>query len=241
LETTDAAAARSVTAVCRYYPIGVNTRKVVASLFMTLDGVVEAPEEWHFQFADDEMQALLAERMAEEDVILLGRRTYEEFARAWPGSDSPLADHMNNTPKLVVSESLAGVEWQNSILIDEPIAQQLPRLKRRVGGNIAVAGSVTLVQSLLRHGLIDELRLLVHPVVVGCGTRLAKGTLTQTAFDLVRSEALSSGVLDLMYVPRPRDIATLGSRRSQRLFRVHADGLKAPAPMSLVADGGHSR
>ena len=204
---------------------------------MTLDGVVEAPEAWYVQFADDEMHAVLAARMADEDTMLLGRRTYEEFARAWPESASPFAGHMNETPKIVVSETLADVVWQNSTVIDEPIAQQLPKLKRREGGNIAVTGSVTLVQSLLLHGLIDELRLLVHPVVIGRGRRLVASTLAPAAFDLVRADALSSGVLDLVYAPRPRDLWETKTAL-RRPFHICADGCTAPEPMSLSAQAG---
>jgi hypothetical protein len=100
-------------------------RFVVASLFMTLDGVVEAPEGWNSRFADGELEAVLTERMAEQDTILLGRRTYEDFSQTWPVSVSPLAPDMNATRKVVVSETLPAVAWQNAVLIEEPIADQL--------------------------------------------------------------------------------------------------------------------
>jgi dihydrofolate reductase len=192
-------------------------RKVVASLFMTLDGVVEAPEGWNSRFADGEMEAVLTERMAEQDTILLGRRTCEDFSQTWPVSVSPLAPEMNATRKVVVSETLPAVAWQNAVLIEEPIADQLPKLKQMNGRNIEVMGSVTLVQSLLRRGLLDELRLLVHPVTVGSGRRLVEGSLAGTRLQLMKANALSSGVLDLAYAPRLRDL--VNRRRRDRRHR----------------------
>jgi dihydrofolate reductase len=238
LKKTLRAARSSLAAVCRYYPMEKKVRKVVASLFMTLDGVVEAPEAWHFRYADDEMEAVLAARMADEDAILLGRRTYEEFARTWPQSTSPFAGHMNETRKIVVSETLAGVDWQNSTLIDEPIAQQLPKLKHTEGANIAVTGSVTLVQSLLLQGLIDELRLLVHPVIVGRGRRLVTSAVAKAAFDLVSTDMLSSGVLDLVYVPRPCDLGDAETALS-RPVHLSSESCSAPGPMHTTAEAGH--
>ena len=102
-------------------------RKIVAGLFMTLDGVVESPEKWQLPYFNDEMGAALESGMAASDAILLGRRTYQEFAGYWPdqGSDVPFADHINNTPKLVVSTTLDTVEWRNSTLIKGDVAQEL--------------------------------------------------------------------------------------------------------------------
>ena len=119
---------------------------------------------------------------------------------------------MNATRKLVVSETLAALGWQNAALIEEPIAEELPELKRAHGGEAGVFGSITLVQSLLRRGLIDELRLLVHPVTVGRGRRLVEGALAETQPQLLEASALSSGVLDLAYAPPQRDLPGLASR-----------------------------
>jgi dihydrofolate reductase len=180
---------------------------------MTLDGVVEAPERWCAPLADRELHALLSARAAQQDLILLGRRTYEDFARFWPASAGPLAAHVNATRKLVVSETLAGVRSQNAALIEEPIAQELPELKHANGQEIAVMGSITLVQSLLRRGLVDELRLLVHPVTVGSGRRLVEGALAEGQPRLIVASALSSGVLDLAYAPPQRGLLDAGSGR----------------------------
>jgi dihydrofolate reductase len=177
-------------------------RKIVAGLFMSLDGVVESPEQWQVPYFNDEMGAVLGAQMAASDTMLLGRRTYQEFAAYWPrqGSEVPFADHMNTTPKLVVSTTLDTVEWQNSSLIRGDVAGQLRALKQQPGNDVTVTGSPTLVRSLLRDGLLDELRLLVCPVVVAGGARLFDG-LEQKALKLLHSEALSTGVLSLVYEP----------------------------------------
>ena len=152
-------------------------RKVIAGLFISLDGVVESPEKWHFPYLNDEMMQVIGSAMAASDAMLLGRVTYQEFASYWPGvnsEDEPIAAHMNNTPKYVVSTTLDKVEWQNSTLIKGNVAEEITKLKQQPGKNIAITGSGTLVQSLLQDDLLDELGLLVHPVVVGSGKRLFK-------------------------------------------------------------------
>jgi dihydrofolate reductase len=179
-------------------------RKIVAGLFISLDNVYEAPDKWHFPYFNDEMGAAVDEQMAASDAMLLGRVTYEEFASYWPhqtSSDVDIADFMNNTPKLVVSNTLDKVEWQNSTLIKGNVAEKLTKLKQQPGKNISITGSGTLVRSLLRDGLLDELRLLVHPIVVGSGKRLFEGEIGQTPLKLVESKTLSTGVLYLTYQP----------------------------------------
>jgi dihydrofolate reductase len=176
-------------------------RKIVAGLFMTLDGVVESPEKWQLPYFNDEMAAALEAGMAASDAILLGRRTYQEFAGFWPdqGSDVPFADHINNTPKLVVSTTLDTVEWRNSTLIKGDVAQELTKLKQQPGKNISMTGSGTLVGWLLRQGLLDELGLLVCPIVVGSGRRLFQDAGDQVPLKLVDSKTFSTGVLSLTY------------------------------------------
>jgi dihydrofolate reductase len=179
-------------------------RKIVAGLFMTLDGVVEAPDKWqlpaHF---NDEMGAVLEAGMAASDTMLLGRRTYQEFAGYWPdqGSDVPFADHINNIPKLVVSTTLDTVEWRNSTLVKGDVAQELGKLKQQPGKNISITGSGTLVAWLLRQGLLDELGLLVHPIVVGSGRRLFQDAGDQVPLKLLDSKTFSTGVQSLTYAP----------------------------------------
>ncbi len=178
-------------------------RKIVAGLFISLDGVIEAPEKWHFPYFNDEMTEAVSSQMAAADTMLLGRRTYEEFAAYWAdkGSDVELADHINQSPKLVASTTLESVDWQNSTLIRGDVAEELRRIKQGPGKDIGITGSATLVRSLLRDGLIDELRLLVHPIVVGHGKRLFEGDGARVPLKLVESRTFSTGVLYLTYVP----------------------------------------
>ncbi len=178
-------------------------RRIVAGLFMSLDGVVESPERWHFPYFNDEMGAAVGAAMAAADTMLLGRRTYEEFAGYWPhqGSDVPMADQMNSTPKLVVSRTLDRVEWQNSTLVKGNVVEELTRLKGQPGKNINITGSGTLVRSLLRDGVLDELMLLVHPIVVGRGKRLFEDMGAQVPLKLVDSQIFGTGVLSLTYEP----------------------------------------
>ena len=179
-------------------------RKIVAGLFMSLDGVVESPEKWHFPYFNDEMGQEIGSQMAGADTMLLGRRTYEEFAAYWPdkaSEDDPMGAYMNNTPKLVVSRTLDSVEWENSALIQGDPTEELTKLKQQPGRNIAITGSAALVGSLLRSGLLDELRLLVHPIVVGTGRRLFEERGDRVALKLLEARTFSTGVLALTYQP----------------------------------------
>jgi dihydrofolate reductase len=176
-------------------------RKIVAGLFISLDGVVESPEKWHLRYFDDEMGEIVGAAAAQSDAMLLGRRTYQEFAEFWPthGGEDPMADYMNNTPKHVVSTTLDTLEWANSSLVTGDVAEGISELKERPGKNIQITGSPTLVRSLLRDGLLDELGLLVHPIVVGGGKRLFENGNYGTALKLVDSRTLGTGVLSLTY------------------------------------------
>jgi dihydrofolate reductase len=181
-------------------------RKVVASELASLDGVMEAPETWHFPYFNDEMGEAIASGMADSDAMLLGRVTYEEFAAFWPsqegGEDQEFADYMNNTPKFVVSETLQEpLEWNNSTLIKDNVAEEIAKLKQQPGKDISIVGSGTLVRSLLADGLLDELRVMLHPVVVGSGKRLFEDEGDQKALELVDSKTFSTGVLYLTYRP----------------------------------------
>jgi dihydrofolate reductase len=176
-------------------------RKIVSGLFVSPDGVVEAPDQWHFPYFNDEMGASVQAQAAEADTILLGRVTYQDFAGYWPdkGSDVPFADHLNNTPKLVASTTLKTVEWRNSSLIRGNVAAELARLKDQAGKNISIIGSPTLVRSLLRDDVLDELRLLLHPIVVGHGKRLFESQGFGKPLKLVDSKTFRTGVLSLIY------------------------------------------
>lgn len=179
-------------------------RKIVSGLFISLDGVYEAPDQWHFPYFNDEMGEAVGAQMAAADTMLLGRQTYDEFASYWPSQDSsenPIAEHMNGTPKYVVSTTLASADWENTTLIKDNVAEELTKLKQQPGKDIGITGSGALVASLLREGLLDELRLLVHPIVVGSGKRLFEGAGSTTPLKLVESKIFENGVLYLTYQP----------------------------------------
>ena len=178
-------------------------RRVVAALFVTLDGVVESPEKWQPRYVDEELGEAILGIAAESDAMLLGRRTYQQLAEFWPSqnSDVPMADFMNDTPKHVVSTTLKTVEWAYSRLLTGDLTEELAQLKEQRGENILIFGSPTLVRSLLREGLLDELRLLVHPLVVGGGTSLFENGGYGTALTLVDSRTFRTGVVSLTYAP----------------------------------------
>jgi dihydrofolate reductase len=178
-------------------------RKVTAALFSTLDGVVEAPNEWQFAF-DDEMGAAMSRTLEAQDAVLLGRVTYSEWAGYWPTStDEPFASWINRTPKYVASNTLDSVdEWPNSTLIRGSVADFVGGLRQQDGGAIGTAGSPTLVRSLFDQGLLDELTLLIHPVVAGGGRkRLFADDAALTKLELIESQPTSSGVLIATYRP----------------------------------------
>jgi len=183
-------------------------RKIAAGTFVSLDGVMESPDKWHFPYFDDKMGEAVGAQMAEADAMLLGRVTYEEFASYWPQqtADTPGAEFMNGVQKYVVSSTLQNVEaWPNSILIDgNNFVAEIQRLKNSPGKQINVTGSAKLVQSLLRENLLDELRLLVHPIVVGGGRHLLAGDTGQHPLRLEDSQTFDTGVLYLTYQPADR-------------------------------------
>ncbi len=180
-------------------------RKIVAGLFLSLDGVMEAPEQWTGPYMNDELGQEIGSQLAGSDAMLLGRRTYQEFAAVWPHRTSeefgPVADVMNGIPKYVVSTTLDRADWQNSTLIEGDVVAELTRLKQQPGKSIGISGSATLVRSLLRTNLLDELNLLVPPITVGTGRRLFEDWDARLPLKLERSKALSTGVLCLTYAP----------------------------------------
>jgi dihydrofolate reductase len=180
-------------------------RKVVASELVSLDGVMESPEEWAFSYSNDEMAEANASGMAHSDAMLFGRVTFQEFAAFWPyqnSAEQPFTDYLNNTPKYVVSTTLQEpLEWNNSTLIKDNFAEEISRLKRQPGKDIGIVGSGTLVRWLVRNGLLDELGLMVHPTVLGSGKRLFEDSSDQVALELVDSKTFATGVLYLTYRP----------------------------------------
>jgi dihydrofolate reductase len=175
-------------------------RKVVAGLFITLDGVVESPDKWQEHF-DEDMGEAMMEQLSSQDAVLLGRVTYQEWASYWPtATDEPFASFINSTPKYVFSTTLDSVEeWKNSTLVKGDLAQEIAKLKQLPGKNIGTAGSPSLVYSLLEQDLLDELILLVHPVVAGNGKRLFKEGGNLKRLQLVSSKPTTTGTVILTY------------------------------------------
>ena len=176
-------------------------RKIVANLFVSLDGVVESPQEWHFPYMNAEMGQAIGGGFATSDALLMGRATYQEWVGHWPTATGEMADQINGLDKYVVSSSLASVEWANTALISDDVEAQIAALKQQEGRDIAMSGSAVLVEWLLGHGLLDELRLMLHPIVVGRGRRLFADGPASTALELVESRTFETGVLDLTYRP----------------------------------------
>jgi dihydrofolate reductase len=179
-------------------------RRVCAWELVSLDGVMEKPEEWAFPYSDAEMGEASAADMARSDALLLGRVTYEHLAAYWPRQPggTPMVDYINSVPKYVVSGTLEEpLAWNNSTPIKGNVAEEIIELKRRPGKDITVLGSGELVRSLLQEDLLDELRLMIHPIVVGSGKRLFDEGGEQKALELVDSKTFSTGVLYLTYRP----------------------------------------
>ncbi|WP_131738422.1 dihydrofolate reductase family protein [Actinomadura roseirufa] len=179
-------------------------RRITAELFSTLDGVVDAPEKWHIPFHTDAMAALTEETLAASDTMLLGRATYLEHAGYWPDESGRLADLMNGIHKIVYTTTLTDLAWNNSTPAAGDIAARVRELKDGPGGGIAVTGSVSVVRALLRAGLLDELRLIIDPVVAGTGERLFEEGLDHATFGLVESRAFDTGALSVTYSTAPR-------------------------------------
>jgi dihydrofolate reductase len=184
----------------------ITMRRIVASLFTTVDGVVEAPERWHFPYFNEEMGALVGSLM--RDTQLLGRRTYETFAATWAarevagGDDAALAAQIGNQRKIVVSRQRLEFTWRNSEQLRGDLVDGVTSLKADTGGDIAISGSVSVVRQLLDAKLIDELHLLVDPIAVGKGARLFDEQHgTSLPLRLLDSTALSNGVVHLVYGP----------------------------------------
>lgn len=180
-------------------------RKVVSGLFITVDGVTEEPSQWQETF-DEDMAADLTAHLAQADTVLLGRKTYEYWSQYWPTAtrDQGFASFINDAPKYVASTTLKDVSWGpfgNIKLIEGNLAEELTRLKQQPGKDIAVMGSPTLVNTLLQLNLLDELRLIVHNVVVYHGARLFEsGNLKRLT--LIEAKPTRTGVIIATYQPR---------------------------------------
>ena len=177
-------------------------RKVIVSEFVTLDGVMEAPDKWQFPFWNDETGKFKVDELFASDALLLGRVTYQEFAAAWPSmtDEEGFADRMNSLPKFVVSTTLKEPLGWNATLIKGNIAQEISKLKQLPGQDILISGGAGLVHSLLQQDLIDEYRLLVYPVVLGSGKRLFTDGGNAT-LKLVEARTIGADVVLLTYQP----------------------------------------
>lgn len=181
-------------------------RKITAGLFVSLDGVAEAPDGWHFPFLSEEWGQLIGARLPHADALLLGRRTFVDFLPVWPpqGTSTPMAAFMNHTRKYVVSGTLDSLDqfgWANSTLLTGDLADEVTALKQLEGGDIVVLGSPTVVQELLDRQLLDELTLTICPIVIGGGLRLFDKATGRLEFQVRASNALSNGVQVITYQP----------------------------------------
>jgi dihydrofolate reductase len=176
-------------------------RKIKSYFFISLDGVVESPDKWHFPYFDDEMGAAVGAGFAGADAMLMGRVLYNEWAAYWPEhGDDPFGAVMNSMKKYVVSNSLQSADWQNTELVSGDVARRLADLKAQDGGDITMSGSATTVRWLLREGLLDELNLLVHPILVGEGmARFFLPDDPTIRLELRSAQPFKSGVLNLSY------------------------------------------
>ena len=178
-------------------------RKIKSSFFISLDGVVESPDKWHFPYFDDDLGAAVGGAFATTDAILMGRVLYDEWSAYWPdNADQPFGDVINPIKKYVVSSTMESADWENTEVLGADAADRLREIKQSDGGDISMSGSARTVRWLLREGLLDELNLLVHPLVVGGGLgRLFPPDEEASPLKLLSSEAYGSGVLNLRYAP----------------------------------------
>ena len=188
--------------------------KIVATEYVSLDGVVEAPgggedfehAGWTFEIdRGEEGDRFKLDETLNSEALLLGRVTYDGFAAAWPSMEGEFADKFNAMPKYVVSSTLENPEWNNSTVLKGDVVEEVSRLRRAPGGDIVVHGSPQLVQTLLEHDLIDELRVMVFPVVLGSGKRLFGETSDKKRLRLTDSRTVGDGIAILIYEPIRND------------------------------------
>jgi len=181
-------------------------RKITAGLFIALDGVVENPQDWHFPYFNEEMATAVDSQLGSADTLLLGRKTYEGFAGAWPERelagdvDAEMAKKLGDARKIVVSHQDLTFTWRNSEVLKGDLVQAVAELKAQPGdAPIGISGSVSIVRQLLEVGLLDELHLLVHPIAVRKGLRLFEETGSALPLQLLSSDTFKTGVVHLVY------------------------------------------
>ena len=190
-------------------------RKVILSNSVTLDGFFEGPNkelDWHI--VDEEVKEYAKDLLNNVDTLLFGRVTYQLMADYWPAaatnpstpkSDLEIADKMNNLPKIVFSKTLQEVKWNNSSLVKENIVEEISKMKQQSGKDMVIFGSGSIVSTFMQHGLIDEYRIIVNPVVLGNGNPLFKGINGKQNLTLLRTRVFSSGVVILYYQPKGKE------------------------------------
>jgi dihydrofolate reductase len=184
--------------------VGTGMRKITAGMFISVDGVVEDPQDWHFPYFNDEMGVAVDRQLGSADTVLLGRKTYDSFAGAWPdreaagGEDAGMAKALGDARKIVVSNQDLQFTWRNSEQLKGDLIEGVTALKNDTGSEIAMSGSVSIVRQLLAAGLLDELHLLVHPIAVRNGARLFDDG-EAIPLKLLSSQVFETGVLHLIY------------------------------------------
>jgi dihydrofolate reductase len=179
------------------------SRKVVASTYVTLDGYIDEPGQWSFPFWSEEASQFKARELFASDALLLGRLTYEGFAAAWPTIEAgEFGEKMNSMPKYVASRTLDSATW-NATIIKGDVAAAVRALKQEDGGDLLIAGSGQLIDFLTGHDLIDEYRLMVHPIVLGSGTKRLFASAPRRTFTFVDSMTFPTGVVVQTYRPAP--------------------------------------
>lgn len=177
--------------------------RLVATEYLSLDGVFEEPGHWSFPFFNEEAGEFKFAELRASDALLLGRKTYEGFAAAWPTMQGTgeFGEKMNAMPKYVVSSTLAKVEWSGSVLVKGDVPAEIRKLKEMPGQDLLLSGSAQLFNALMRENLIDLYRFMVHPIVLGSGKKLFAGGSEQMALELKESRSFSKGIVILEYVP----------------------------------------
>jgi dihydrofolate reductase len=212
--------------------------KIVVSENVSIDGVIEDPTGaegsgrggwfWEIDRGEDGERFTLDKTRGAE-ALLLGRRTYGFFAATWPSRGGELADKMNSMPKYVVSSTLEDPDWNNSTVLEGDVVEEVAKLKRELNGEIVVLGSPQLARTLIEHDLVDELRLMVYPVVLGAGARLFGETSDKKRMDLVDTQSVGDGIAILTYKPEAERAAAGASLQDKRAIALRQAGIRENA------------
>jgi dihydrofolate reductase len=181
-------------------------QKVIMWNFITLEGFFEGPDKWQIDWFryDNELEQYIIETQLSADTLLFGRVTYEGMAAYWPTAQGPIADFMNRVPKVVFSRTLENAGWNNTRLVKENVPEEVSQLKQRAAGEIFLFGSAQIASTLIQHGLIDEYRLGINPVIIGGGTPLFKSSPNRLNLTLLETRIFKSGLVILHYQPDQR-------------------------------------